>query len=160
MSPIFYALSLFICLSACGVILAKNPIYSVLSFICCLFGIGGLYLMLNAPFLAIVHIIVYAGAIMVLFLFMLMLMSPSKEKEPKASLSLKLIGSIFGLLILLLLGVWACLTPFPMQLVSQTAGTASQLGQLLFTNYSVPFELTSMLFLSAVVSIVMFGKKS
>ncbi len=160
MTPLFLALSTFICLTAFGVILSRNPIYSVLNLICCFFGIGGLYLLLQAPFLAIVHIIVYAGAIMVLFLFMLMLMSPKKETEPRSSWLVKGIGIGLGAGIAALIGIWASVQNTAVAQKPLITGTATELGKLLFTEYSIPFELTSLLFLSAVVSIILFGKKS
>src|SRR4051812_5506734 len=79
---LFFALSILTILSALFVVFSRNPMYSVLALIFCFFTIAGHYILLNAQFLAIVHIIVYAGAIMVLFLFTVMLFNLNKETEP------------------------------------------------------------------------------
>ena len=79
---IFYTLAAFTLLSSLFVVFSKNPIYSVLWLIVCFFTIAGHFVMLNAQFLAVVHIIVYSGAIMVLFLFTVMLLNLNKETEP------------------------------------------------------------------------------
>ena len=80
---LFYALSVFALASAIMVLISKNPIHSVLWLILVFFAISGHYILLNAQFLAIVNIIVYAGAIMVLFLFVIMLINVKKDKEPQ-----------------------------------------------------------------------------
>ena len=82
---IFIILSLLTVLSALAVVFAKNPMYSVLSLIVCFFTVAGHYILLNAQFLAIVHVIVYAGAIMVLFLFVVMLLNLNADTEPHKS---------------------------------------------------------------------------
>src|SRR3978361_1398005 len=89
--------------SALMVVLSKNPVYSVLFLIVAFFAISGHYILLNAQFLAIVNIIVYAGAIMVLFLFVIMLMNLSKTEEPKKNRWLKLAGGLAGGCLLLVL---------------------------------------------------------
>ena len=89
---LFYALSALAIISAVMVLVSKNPIHSVLWLILVFFAISGHYILLNAQFLAIVNIIVYAGAIMVLFLFVMMLMNVKKDKEPQKQLWVKLIG--------------------------------------------------------------------
>jgi len=86
---IFYTLAAFTLLSSLFVVFSKNPIYSVLWLIVCFFTIAGHFVMLNAQFLAVVHIIVYSGAIMVLFLFTVMLLNLNKETEPHKPTLLK-----------------------------------------------------------------------
>ena len=100
---LFFALSAFAIISAIMVLISKNPIHSVLWLILVFFSISGHYILLNAQFLAIVNIIVYAGAIMVLFLFVIMLMNVKKDKEPQKQLWVKLIGVIAGGSFLILL---------------------------------------------------------
>ncbi|MFM2015897.1 MAG: hypothetical protein RIQ51_1387, partial [Bacteroidota bacterium] len=87
---LFYLLSAFAIVSATMVLISKNPIHSVLWLILVFFAISGHYILLNAQFLAIVNIIVYAGAIMVLFLFVIMLMNIKKDAEPQKQLLVKL----------------------------------------------------------------------
>ncbi len=85
------------------VVISKNPVYSVLWLIVTFFAISGHYILLNAQFLAIVNIIVYAGAIMVLFLFVIMLMNLNKETEPQKNQWLKIAGAVAGGSLLLVL---------------------------------------------------------
>src|SRR6478672_3066578 len=100
---LFWVLSVITLFSALMVITSKNPVYSVLWLIVTFFTISGHYVLLNAQFLAIVNIIVYAGAIMVLFLFVIMLMNLSKDTEPQKSKWLKLAGAVAGGCLLLVL---------------------------------------------------------
>ena len=148
--------------SALMVITSKNPVYSVLWLIVTFFAISGHYILLNAQFLAIVNIIVYAGAIMVLFLFVIMLMNLNRETEPQKNKWLKLIGAISGGSLLLVLVAALRDTEVKQQaaLVKDgDIGLIKTLGRELFTNYVVPFEISSILFLSAMIGAVVIGKK-
>src|SRR5690242_21540045 len=100
---LFWILSAAVILCAIGVITSKNPINSVLFLIATFFAISGHYILLNAQFLAIVNIIVYAGAIMVLFLFVIMLMNLNRETEPQKNRWLKIAGAIAGGCLMLVL---------------------------------------------------------
>jgi NADH-quinone oxidoreductase subunit J len=100
---LFWVLSVVAIFSALMVITNKNPVYSVLWLIVTFFAISGHYILLNAQFLAIVNIIVYAGAIMVLFLFVIMLMNLNKETEPQKNRWLKMAGAVAGGCLLLVL---------------------------------------------------------
>src|SRR5687767_15999603 len=91
---LFFTLAAVSVFSALMVIISKNPVHSVLWLIVTFFSISGHYILLNAQFLAIVNIIVYAGAIMVLFLFVIMLMNLNKETEPQKNRWLKMAGAI------------------------------------------------------------------
>src|SRR5713226_5571188 len=102
-SYIFYFLSCLCIWSALMVVFAKNPVHSVLYLVICFFGIAGHYILLNAQFLAVVHIIVYAGAIMVLFLFVIMLLNLNKETEPHKNNWMKFAAVITGGLLALVL---------------------------------------------------------
>jgi len=160
---IFYALSAFAIISAIMVLISKNPIHSVLWLILVFFSFSGHYILLNAQFLAIVNIIVYAGAIMVLFLFVIMLMNVKKDKEPQKQLLVKLIGVIAGgSFLILLIALVKQNTSFQgrdVLLKEGSIGLIHPLGQALFTDYVVPFEISSVLFLSAMVGAVIIGKK-
>lgn len=160
---LFYALSAFAILSAVMVLISKNPIHSVLWLIMVFFAISGHYILLNAQFLAIVNIIVYAGAIMVLFLFVIMLMNVKKDKEPQQKLIVKFVGIVAGGSFLTLL---VALVKQTSQLQGKTVllkegsiGLIHPLGKALFSDYVVPFEISSVLFLSAMVGAVIIGKK-
>src|SRR5882672_1894006 len=100
---LFWLLSVVALFSALMVISSKNPVYSVLWLIATFFAISGHYILLNAQFLAIVNIIVYAGAIMVLFLFVIMLMNLNKSSEPQKNKWMRLAGGIAGGCLLLVL---------------------------------------------------------
>ena len=148
--------------SALMVITSKNPMHSVLWLIMVFFAISGHYLLLNAQFLAIVNIIVYAGAIMVLFLYVLMLMDLKKETEPKKNRWLKLAGAVAGgslLLVLIAALKKADLANQFAETRTGDIGLIENLGKVLFNEYVVPFEISSILFLSAMVGAVVIGKK-
>lgn len=159
---LFWVLSGMALLSALMVIISKNPVYSVIWLILVFFAISGHYLLLNAQFLAIVNIIVYAGAIMVLFLYVLMLMDLKKDSEPQKNRWLKMAGAVAGgslLLILVAALKKADLAKDLAETRTGEIGLIENLGQILFSDYVVPFEISSILFLSAMVGAVMIGKK-
>ena len=159
---LFWILSVVALFSALMVITSKNPMHSVIWLIIVFFAISGHYLLLNAQFLAIVNIIVYAGAIMVLFLYVLMLMDLKKETEPKKNRWLKLAGAVAGgslLLVLIAALKKADLTNQFAETRTGDIGLIENLGKVLFNEYVVPFEISSILFLSAMVGAVVIGKK-
>jgi NADH-quinone oxidoreductase subunit J len=148
--------------SALMMLLSKNPVKSILWLIVVFFAISGHYILLNAQFLAIVNIIVYAGAIMVLFLFVVMLMNLNTDSEPPKNYRLQLIGVVSGGSLLLIL-LASLMKTDQEQLVLMKVGEAGlirNLGNVLFTNYVLPFEIASILFLSAMIGAVIIGKKS
>ena len=159
---LFWILSVVALFSALMVITSKNPMHSVIWLIIVFFSISGHYLLLNAQFLAIVNIIVYAGAIMVLFLYVLMLMDLKKETEPKKNRWLKLAGAVAGgslLLVLIAALKKADLANQFAETRTGDIGLIENLGKVLFNEYVVPFEISSILFLSAMVGAVVIGKK-
>ncbi len=160
---LFWTLSVLTLFSALMVITSKNPIYSVLWLIVTFFSISGHYILLNAQFLAVVNIIVYAGAIMVLFLFVIMLMNLGEDMEPRKNKWMMLAGAITGGSLLLVL-VAALKDTEVKMLIAQTTdgdiGLIENLGKTLFTDYVVPFEISSILFLSAMIGAVVLGKKN
>lgn len=159
---LFILLSLMAVGSALMMLLSKNPVKSILWLIIVFFAISGHYILLNAQFLAIVNIIVYAGAIMVLFLFVVMLMNLNTDSEPPKNYRLQLIGIISGGSLLLIL-LASLMKTDQAQLVLMKVGEAGlirNLGSVLFTNYVLPFEIASILFLSAMIGAVIIGKKT
>ncbi len=158
---VFWILSFIAIGGALGVILSRNPVASVLFLIVTFFAVSGHYILLNAQFLAIVNIIVYAGAIMVLFLYVIMLMNLNGDVEPQKSKLLQFAGIISGgILFLVLLAAFKTtqLSTTPIN-ASTSIGLISELGQVLFTRFVFPFEISSILFLSAMVGAVVIGKK-
>jgi NADH-quinone oxidoreductase subunit J len=157
---IFYFLSFLAVLSALMVVFEKNPIHSVLYLVITFFSIAGHYILLNAQFLAAVHIIVYAGAIMVLFLFVIMLLNLNKETEPHKKLYLKIAAIVAsGILLITLIGALKGAEMLSPATANANLGLVENLGKVLFTQFLLPFELASILFLSAMVGAVMLGKK-
>jgi NADH-quinone oxidoreductase subunit J len=157
---LFWALTVAALFSALMVITSKNPVFSVLWLIVTFFTISGHYLLLNAQFLAIVNIIVYAGAIMVLFLFVIMLMNLSRDTEPQKSKWMRMAGAIAGGCLLLVLVAALRNTEARMtEMGTGNIGLIQNLGKVLFTEYVVPFEIASILFLSAMIGSVVIGKK-
>lgn len=158
---LFFTLSILTIISALYVVFSRNPMYSVLSLIFCFFTIAGHYVLLNAQFLAIVHIIVYAGAIMVLFLFTVMLLNLNKETEPHKTNWVKIAAVIAaGMLFLTLIASLKStqLGRFHLPYRS-TIGFVQNIGMKLFTDYLLPFEISSILFMSAMIGAVMLAKK-
>ena len=149
--------------SAMMVVLSKHPVRSVLYLVVTFFFISGLYIMMNAQLLAIVNIIVYAGAIMVLFLFVLMLLNLNKDAEPKTPTIIWIISTVAGGVLFLVLV--AALKDIV--LVSQkddfapisNIGLVENLGNTLFTKFVVPFEISSILFISAMVGAILLAKR-
>lgn len=159
---LFWFLTILALLGALMVVSSKNPVHSVLWLIVVFFALSGHYIMLNAQFLAIVNLIVYAGAIMVLFLFVIMLMNMNADTEPKKNQWLKLAGALAGGLLLLVLvaALKDTETRFrTLEGAEGNIGLIQQLGQVLFTDYVLPFEISSILFLSAMVGAVVLGKR-
>jgi NADH-quinone oxidoreductase subunit J len=159
---LFWLLTAMALGSALMVIVSKNPVYSVLFLIATFFAISGHYVLLNAQFLAVVNIIVYAGAIMVLFLFVIMLMNLSADLNLQKNKLLKFAGFIAGLCLFLVMVAALKNADIKTQMVQTGGGDVGlikNLGVALFKDYVIPFEISSVLFLSAMVGAVVIGKK-
>jgi NADH-quinone oxidoreductase subunit J len=157
---LFYFLSAVAVISAIMVLLSKKPIHSVLYLTLTFFTLAGHYILLNAQFLAVVHIIVYAGAIMVLFLFTVMLLNLNIQGEFQKTTILKIVAALSGgMLFLVLIGM---LKSYDVAVSADPSlvqiGLVKNLGKTLYTDYILPFELSSVLFLAAMVGAVMMGK--
>ncbi|HEX8515053.1 MAG TPA: NADH-quinone oxidoreductase subunit J [Bacteroidia bacterium] len=159
---LFYFLSFLAIMFGLMVVLSKNPIHSVLYLVLTFFAIAGHYVLMNAQFLAAVHIIVYAGAIMVLFLFVIMLLNLNKETEPHKSLWLKGTAAVAsGSLLVILVGSLKSAEQLPVAgTYDGSIGLIEKLGQTLFNEFLLPFEVASILLLGAMVGAVMLGKKN
>lgn len=159
---LFWVLSVVALFAAIMVVASKSPIHSILSLIVVFFAISGHYILLNAQFLAIVNIIVYAGAIMVLFLFVVMLMNLNAASEPKKHRTLQFAGLISGGCLFLVIISALSETAQASNLVQMGGGNSGlikNLGKVLFSEYVLPFEISSVLFLSAMMGAVIIGKK-
>jgi len=143
------------------VVFTRNPINSVLYLVLTFFCIAGHYLLLNAQFLAVVHIVVYAGAIMVLFLFVIMLMNLNQDTEPQKTIIAKLVaGCIGGILLFVMVGTLKGAEQMQLQQYGHSdIGLVKNLGKVLFGEFLFPFEIASVLLLAAMVGAIMLGKK-
>jgi NADH-quinone oxidoreductase subunit J len=166
---LFYVFATISVLGSLFVIAQRNPIYSVLALIGAFFGLSGLYVLLQAPFVAIVQIIVYAGAIMVLFLFVVMLLNVPREDAAEWDRTHPLyrpwpmrIGAVLAILLIGQLG-WAVIrTPGisdPIGADSAGISNVGELGRVLFTDYMFAFEVTSILIIAAMVGAVILARK-
>ncbi len=157
---LFYFLSFFGVICALLVVFSRNAVHSVLYLILTFFAIAGHYILLNAQFLAAVHVIVYAGAIMVLFLYVIMLLNLNQEAEPHKGAYLKFAAVISaGLLLVVLVGSLKGAESMPTQQIAGVdVGLIKNLGRVLFKEYLLPFEISSVLLLAAMVGAVMLGK--
>ena len=142
-------------------VFTKNPVHSVIYLILTFFAIAGQYVLLNAQFLAVVHIIVYAGAIMVLFLFVLMLLNLNMDTEPTQSPRWKLGAAIAaGMLLVTFIGALRGGIQLSTNVEhNPQVGLVQNLGRVLFTDFVVPFEIAGILFLAAMVGAVLVGKR-
>ncbi|NDC83377.1 NADH-quinone oxidoreductase subunit J [bacterium] len=150
---IFLGLSAITILSAVIMVLSRRPIYSIISLIVCLYGLGGIYLLTQSQFLAIVHMIVYAGAIMVLFLFVIMLMNldfpESLIRHKGIRLGAILTSGVIATIIISRIDRFA-----PSDAVRQSL-TVKAIGKLMFTQYIAVFELSTIVFLSATIGVIL-----
>src|SRR6187402_3264420 len=142
------------------VVFSKNSVHSVLYLIITFFCIAGHYVLLNAEFLAVVHVIVYAGAIMVLFLYVIMMLNLNQESEPHKSTLLKVVATICaGLLIVVLIGsLKGTELMMAQNPTDSSTGLVKNLGKVMFNEFLLPFEITSILLLAAMVGAIMVGK--
>lgn len=158
---LFYLIAFLSVLFSLLVIFTKNPVHSVLYLIITFFTFTIHYILLNAQFLAIVNFIVYMGAIMVLFLYVLMLLNLNKESEPMKSNVLKVIGVVAGMCLCVTLAgsLKALHVSQPLVLKHPDIGLVGNLGKVLFKEFLLPFEVSSILLLAAMVGAVLLGKK-
>jgi NADH-quinone oxidoreductase subunit J len=159
---LFYFFSIVAIFSSVMVLMARKPIHGVLYLTLAFLSIAGHFVLLNAQFIAIVNIIVYAGAIMVLFLFTVMLLNLNLVAEQKKSLIIRITAVIAaGLLFITITGASKKLElNFSSEVVNTQMGLVKNLGKILFTDFRLPFEVSGILFLSAMVGAVMLGKKT
>ena len=159
-TALFYVLAFAVLLFGLGVILARSPIYGVLSFVAVMGAMAGLFVLLEAFLVATILTLVYAGAILVLFLFVVMMVDYRKlisEWAGKSRWPHFFAGGVGALIFAHIFAVIRGIRVVPVSAGVQ--GTAKQIGSALFNQYVLPFELTSFLLLTAVVSVVVLAKK-
>ena len=157
---IFYLFAGLTLSSAVLVITLRNTLSSALALVLTLFGVACLFVLLQAAFIAALQVLVYAGAVMVLFIFVIMMMDLDRQTLSKVKYSfVGFVGCLFGgylaAILVVRLGYLSTTAP----LLAPDYGSVQGVGRLLFTDYLVPFEVTSLLLLVAVVGAVMLAKK-
>ena len=159
---IFIAASVIAVVSALGMLVSRSPVRSALWLILTLFCVAGLYLTLKAEFIAVVQVLVYAGAIMVLFLFVIMLLNLGALPNLEHVDFKKSMGFVLGVVILaqlVFLGATA-VENFPVGASdAQLTGSASAIAKELFTRYALPFEMIGILLLVATIGALMLAKR-
>jgi NADH-quinone oxidoreductase subunit J len=163
---LFWFLAATAVVSALGVVFHKNPVHCALLLVAVLLALAGLFILLNAPFIAALQVIVYAGAIMVLFLFVLMLLNFRQDPSVLSPGAAKGFGFLFAVLLFVEL-LWTALSPRggeggpPIATASLPPdfGSPEAIGKILYTTWLYPFEITSILLLVAVIGAVILAKR-
>lgn len=161
MDFIFYIFAGIAVLAALNMVLQRTPVYSALSLIVVLCALAVVYLSLGAEFMAVLQVIIYAGAIMVLFVFVIMLLNAGHEVPSHQSRMAKWLGAplVAAFLVEMLMVVWNQFPPSNAAPPAHLDGSPAALGHLLFQSYVLPFEVTSLLILVAVLGAVVLAKK-
>lgn len=163
---LFYALAAVTLVSGVFVVFLRRPVHNVLFMILTMIGLACLYILLHAEFLAMVQIIVYAGAIMVLFLFVIMLLNldefvmPSERRKVRYGIGIVLAMMLIVFLIPASRGMLSGAGPASVPAEMANLTNTEIIARELFTTYLLPFELASVLLLAAIVGTVVIGRKS
>ena len=151
--------------SAANILIQRHPIYSALSLIVTFIALAGIYIQMHAEFIAVMQIVVYTGAIMVLFIFVIMLLNVGAEERVPDKIH---VVKYFGLPLVVLLIVEAGLMvarSFSNEGIAvesasiNLSGNTQLIGRVLYTQYALPFEVTSVLLLVAIVGAIVMAKK-
>jgi NADH-quinone oxidoreductase subunit J len=156
----FYVFSALTLLCGGMVVLKRNPVTSAMFLVLCIVSLAGLFVLLQAFFLAAVQILVYAGAVMVLFLFVIMLLDLKEETRRKIRAARGLTGAlaVFAVLAIVVQTIWKAKPGASLPPATLTGATAP-LGKLLFQNFLLPFEILSLLLLVAMLGVILLSKK-
>ncbi len=163
---LFVVLAVATVLTAILVIVQRSPVASAIYLIMTFFGLAGLYLLLNAEFVAVIQVLIYAGAIMVLFLFVIMLLNLEKEQKIITRHRMqKFLAVVLGGVLLVQVGMTFSTIflegkkgTFPAEKVA-ALGNMEVVARLLFTDYLLPFEVTSIVLLVAIIGAVVLVKR-
>jgi NADH-quinone oxidoreductase subunit J len=149
---IFVFLSILCLGSVTAMIISRNQAHNALFLVLCFASLGGVFGLLDAPFVAVVQVIIYAGAIMVLFLFAIMMINLKETFAPEKRKLVRVLSAVLGAVLFVELLVAAGRAVLPRSgHVAAGAGTAAGIGHLLLTDYLFPFEITSLLLIAALV---------
>jgi NADH-quinone oxidoreductase subunit J len=161
---VFFFFALLAVAGAVMLILAREPIHSALSLILVMISLAVLYLLLGAEFMAAVQIIVYAGAIMVLFVFVIMLLNAGVEERTDYSKLAPWVGYPLAFFMILEIAHWMARSFIGRSVANGTADTSTSvstvdLSKMIFQQYLLPFEATSILILIAIIGALVLAKK-
>jgi NADH-quinone oxidoreductase subunit J len=159
----FFIFAVPLVITALGVVIARSPVYAAMNLVAAFFFMAGIYVLLAAHLIAFMQILVYAGAVMVLFLFVIMLLSLSDEQHRRERrMVMQYVGVLGAISLFAVLA--AAIARLPDQAMGALAqpdrfGTVKAVGQVLYTQFLLPFEVTSLLLLVAIVGAVVVAKE-
>jgi NADH-quinone oxidoreductase subunit J len=157
----FWILAIPLVAAAAGVLVSKSPVYAAMNLVAAFFFLAGIYVLLVAHLIAFMQILVYAGAVMVLFLFVIMLISLGNEHlEKETYRGMQVLGAlgVIGLTAVLTVAILDVAQSAPAS-IPPDFGTVKAVGRVLYTQYLLPFEATSLLLLAAIVGAVVVSKE-
>jgi len=154
---LFWIFSAIMLLCGIGVVASRNAINSAMFLVVLFFFMAALFVLLEAYFLAIIQVLVYAGAVMVLFLFIIMLMDIKTERR-RGFRWAAVIGGVL-LAALFVKEFSSVVGQLPRETVTKLAGTTEQVGSMLFKDYLLPFEITSLILLVAMIGVILLSRK-
>ncbi len=162
---VFYVFAALAVLAALGMVIARSPVRSALSLALVFLSLAAMYILLNAPFLAVAQIMIYAGAVLILFLFVIMVLNPRLEmlgaRTTAQTVTAIIFAAAFAILMLAVLASGQISPPtgnFTPEAVAQT-GHVQVIGALLFSQFILPFEIASMLLLIAIVGAMTLARR-
>ncbi|MGE5139052.1 MAG: NADH-quinone oxidoreductase subunit J [Rudaea sp.] len=161
---VFYVFAALSVVGALGVITLRSPVHCALSLAVVFVSLAVMYVLLSAPFIAVAQIMIYAGAILVLFLFVIMVLNPRLEIGEGPLRGQQLAAAIAGLALVVVLGVAllggqlsAAVGPYTAEVIARQ-GDTQIIGGLLFTNFLLPFEITSLVLIVAIVGVISLAR--
>ncbi len=162
---VFYIFAALAVLGGLGIVGLRNPVHAALSLGIVFISLAVMYILLNAPFIAAAQVMIYAGAILILFLFVIMVLNPRLDLGQGALPGQGVAAAVVGLALIvvvafaILSGQLAPATgPFTPDVIARI-GHTQIIGQLLFTDFLLPFEITSLLLLVAIIGVISLAKK-
>jgi NADH-quinone oxidoreductase subunit J len=157
---LFFLVAIICIASVLGMIISKDQAYNALFLIVAFVCMGGLFALLEAPFIAVVQIIIYAGAIMILFIFVVMMIDLKKGLGPEKKKWTSYFAVVVAIALVaeLVITVKGAIKPISSATL-ESLGSPTDLGRLLFTKYLYPFEITSILIIAALVGSIVLVKK-
>jgi NADH-quinone oxidoreductase subunit J len=157
----FWVFAIPLVVSAGGVVIARNPVYAAMNLVAAFFFLAGIYVLLVAHLIAVMQILVYAGAVMVLFLFVIMLLSIGDEHlGTERYKAMQLVGVLGAVMLVAVIAAAVAQAPLgDAASLSADFGTVKAVGKVLFTDFILPFEATSLLLLVAIVGAVVVAKE-